>query len=103
MVLSVGGAGHAALSMIDGVSVTGINGESCRATILIGGEEMNPALFCEDCRALIEDTPNNGYVLADLHNLNSIKLYPLEDQTIRNYTLSVSKLDFGYEIQMTKS
>ena len=44
-VLSTGGYGHAELSIIGGVSVTGINGESCRATIPANGAEMNPALF----------------------------------------------------------
>lgn len=102
-VLSAGGYGHTELSFTDGISVTGINGESCRATIPIDGEEMNPALFCEDCRALIEATPNNGYVLADLHDLGNIQLYPIEDMTIRDYTLTVGLSDAGYEVQMVTS
>ena len=91
-VLSTGGYGHAELSMIGGVSVTGINGESCRATIPANGAEMNPALFCEDCRELIEAAPNSGYALADLRDLDNIKLYSIEagnSFTIRGHSIQI--------------
>lgn len=91
-VLSVGGYGHAELSFIGGVSVTGINGESCKTTIPKSGEEVNPALFCEDCRSLIEATPNSGYALADLRDLDNIKLYSIEagnSFTIRDYNIQI--------------
>ena len=102
-VLSVGGYGHAELSMIGGVSVTGINGESCEATIPISGEKVNPALFCEDCRERIAATPNNGYALADLKALSNVQLYPIEDIAIRNYILTVSTADNAYDVQMVTS
>ncbi len=102
-VLSGGCYGHAELSMIDGVSITGINGTSCKATIPITGEQVNPALFCEDCWALIEATPNNGYVLADLKDLSNVQLYLIEDIIIRGYTLTVSMADNGFEVQMARN
>ena len=102
-VLSTGSYGHAEMTFTGGVSVTGENGESCHATIPQTSEAVDSNLYCTDCLALIETTSNNGYVLADLYNLNSIKLYPLEDQTILNYTLSVSDLGAGYEIRMIKN
>lgn len=99
-VLSVGGYGHAELSLTGGISVTGENGETCFAIVPAIGEEMNPNLYCDDCLALIKATLNNGYVLADLGDLSHIKLYSIKDTAIRNYTLSVRETDKKYEIQV---
>lgn len=110
-VLSAGGYGHAELSITGDVSVTGENGELCRATIPITGEQVNPALFCEDCWALIEATPNNGYVLADLKDLSNIQLYSelemlackiYEDNAIGKLTdARYAILDAQYEKEQT--
>ena len=102
VVLSVGGYGHAALSITGGISVTGENGELCSAIIPSASEEMNPRFFCDDCLPILEATPNTGYVLADLSDLSNIKLYSIKDTTIRNYNISVSKSETAYEIQMVK-
>lgn len=92
-VLSTGGYGHASLSNTGGVSVIGYNGESCRATLPIMGEALNPDLFCDDCKTLIDTTQNNGYVLADLHDLTDIQLYPIEtgaSYAIRTYDVTIT-------------
>ena len=98
-VLSVGGYGHAELSLTGGISVTGKQGESCSALVPAIGEKVNPNLYCDDCLALIEATSNTGYVLADLGDLNSIHLYGLESGTaikLGNYTVSVSESIEGF-------
>lgn len=106
-VLSAGGYGHTELSVTGGITVVGENGESCRATIPISGGEMNPNLFCDNCRSLIENIPNNGYVLADLHNLSGIQLYVIEDRvaiTIREYVVSIDATnDMYWEILVVAS
>ena len=105
-VLSAGGYGHAELSVTGSISVTGENGESCKATHPASGGDMNLHLFCENCRSLIEATPNSGYVLADLHDLSNIQLYAIEDATItiREYVVSITATDDGYwKIQVVTS
>ena len=94
-VLSAGSYGHAELIVTVGVSVITENGNSCKATFPTSGGDMNPDLFCDNCRSLIEATPNDGYVLADLHDLENVQLYPIEDTTIRDYTLTVGESDGG--------
>ena len=61
------------------------------ATIPAEPQPVNTNLFCEDCRALINSTTNGRYVLADLSDLDSITLYPIENQkaiSIRDYDIS---------------
>lgn len=62
-----------------------------QATIPAEPKPVNIYLFCENCRALIAATTNAGYVLADLSDLDSITLYPIENQkaiSIRDYDIS---------------
>lgn len=99
-VLSAGSYGHAELIVTGGISVITENGNSCKATFPTSGGDMNPDLFCDNCRSLIEATPNDGYVLADLHDLQNIQLYPIEDIMIRDYTLTVAESDAGYDVRM---
>jgi len=61
------------------------------ATIPTEPQPVNISLFCEDCITLIEATPNGGYILADLSDLNSITLYSTDDENsiiIRNNEIS---------------
>ena len=102
-VLSAGSYGHAELIVTGGISVIAENGESCKATLPTSGGDMNPDLFCDNCRSLIEATPNDGYVLANLHDLENVQLYPIECITIRDYILTVSVADNDYEVQMVTS
>ena len=55
--------------------------------------QIDPALFCHDCRALLTDTATEGYVLADLYNLSDITTYAIKNgakYTIRDYDISIS-------------
>lgn len=95
-VLSAGDYGKVAWSFSGNILVTGKNGESSKATIPAAEQEVNTVLFCDDCMALIETTPNTGYVLADLHDLGHIQLYSIAVDTtpvIRNYALSITATD----------
>lgn len=68
------------------------------ATIPAELHPVNTALFCETCMELIEATPNCGYVLADLSDLSSITLYPIENSkviSIKGYDIS-AKADGNY-------
>ena len=77
-----------------------------QATIPAEPQSVNTTLFCEDCRVLIDTTPNSGYLLADLSDLNNITLYPIENQkviSIRNYDIS-AEADGNYvKIRVTIS
>lgn len=67
---------------------------SCHATLPEELEPMNAAYFCYDCRRLLADTDRYGYVLADLHDLDNITAYLIEDgaeYTIRDYVVTVSE------------
>lgn len=62
-----------------------------QATIPADPKPVTPGLFCERCQALIDTTSHGGYVLADLSDLDSITLYPIENQkatSIRDYIIS---------------
>ena len=61
------------------------------ATIPAEPQPVNTDLFCEDCMTLIDATPNGGYILTDLRDLDSITLYPIENRkaiSIRDYDIS---------------
>lgn len=63
-----------------------------RATIPAEAQEVNAGLFCDDCMTLIAATPSASYVLADLHDLGHIQLYPIEagnSFTIRDYNIQI--------------
>ena len=73
--------------------------------IPIEPQAVNTSLYCADCLALIETTPNNGYVLADLSDLSSIQLYPVEGgeaNTIRGYDIFIHADDDYIRIQVIK-
>lgn len=96
--LSPGGYGHIAFSTVGGVTVTSNNGEACTATLTALGKDMDPALFCNDCRELISQVPNSGYVLADIWDLTNISLYPIEvgaSFPIGEYIVSIAEGDRG--------
>lgn len=60
-------------------------------TIPAEPKPVNTDLFCESCQELIDATPNGGYVLTDLSDLNSITPYPIEIEqvtSIREYAIS---------------
>lgn len=73
------------------------------ATIPAEPQPVSTSLFCEDCMTRIDATPNHGYVLADLSDLSSIQLYPVEGGdavTIRDYNISISADGGQIQIQV---
>lgn len=71
---------------------------------------INPYLFCHDCRAKIgtvieeERIYLEGYVLADLYDLENIQTYAITDgaaYNIRGYTVDVSKENKELTISVT--
>ena len=90
--LSVGSLGSISWSFIGKAVITGNGDNSCTATLPANIGKMNSNLFCENCQNLVAEVSDRGYVLADLHNLNNIQLYAIEDGvsiTIREYVVSI--------------
>lgn len=66
---------------------------TCKVTLPEERELMNPVLFCRECRQLLAEAGLEGYVIVDLHDLNSIQAYPVQREgikVIREYRVSVS-------------
>ena len=56
--------------------------------------QMNSTHFCKSCRELLADVKKDGYVLADLYDLNSIQIYPVSADTeyeIRCYSVTIEE------------
>lgn len=69
------------------------NDHICRAYLPAETEPMASEQFCQDCRALVSGICTEGYVLADLHDLDDIQVYAIADgksYIIRDYTVTVS-------------
>lgn len=69
-------------------------------------ERFVPAHFCHDCRALLAETDNEGYILLDLYDLEDIQAFAIEDgaeYTIRDYTVSIyrDKENGGLSVEVT--
>lgn len=71
---------------------------------------INPYLFCHDCRAKIgavieeERIYLEGYVLADLYDLENIQTYAVTDgaeYNIRGYTVEISKKKKALIVEVT--
>lgn len=55
-------------------------------------QEIARELFCDSCLAAIDATARGGYILADLADLNSIRLYTIEAEQrfpLRQYEVSI--------------
>ena len=68
--------------------------QTCRADLPRKTAPMDPAHFCRRCRALLAETATEGYLLADLYDLEYIQVYPIapgQDYIIRDYTVSVTQ------------
>lgn len=69
---------------------------SCKVTLPENREAIVPSHFCYDCRTILTGVATEGYILADLYNLNQITVYAIEDNTaytIRDYAVSISSQD----------
>ena len=59
--------------------------------------------FCLDCRVLLKDHAENGFVLADLYVEDAIDIYPATvgaDYTIRDYRITVSEAKVRSEMEL---
>lgn len=62
---------------------------TCTVTLPEERELMDPALFCQECRQLLAGAGLDGYVIVDLHDLDHVRAYPVRDEVIRDYRISV--------------
>ncbi len=75
---------------------------TCKVTIPAERELMNPAHFCKECRQLLARAGLEGYVIVDLYDLDNVQAYPLRDEVIRDYRVSVdNRKDGSLEICVT--
>lgn len=78
--------------------------ETCKATLPKEIEPLNAAHFCYECRRKIADTAYEGYVLADMYNLDNITIYKVDDgatYTIRDYLVTVRLDENRYTVVET--
>ena len=66
-------------------------------------EQIDPSLYCFDCRVLLAQTAVEGFVVLDLLNPDAAVVYEIKDgveYTIRDYTVTIddSNQFDGYEI-----
>lgn len=68
--------------------------QQCVAYLPVEEEEpMDPAHYCQDCRAVLARASTTGYVLLDLYHLDEIAAYPIEagvEYNMRIYSVSVT-------------
>lgn len=96
------------------VEHTTTEAHSSTSTVTIPKEAnyINPSLYCLDCRAKIGEAIDGvgitevGYVLADMYDLEHIRIYSIIDGSeydIRGYTVKVSKdkEDSGLMVSVT--
>ena len=84
--------GTVSYSNTGGVSLCSINTESATAMITTEVEPINRRLFCDSCLAMLDETANSGYVLADLHDPSHVEVFDVEDGKelkILGYSISV--------------
>lgn len=84
--------GHISMVFCGDAYAIGHDDGSCTVRFPLEPQEVvNADLFCDDCLSSIAEVENNGYVLADVQNLENIRLYPISDDsgiTIRGYCVS---------------
>lgn len=75
----------------------------CRTDLPFDMEPMAAEWFCRDCRALLPVICTEGYVLADLYDLDHIQVYAISDgesYTIRDYTVTMSKREKSEKLEI---
>lgn len=72
----------------------GTEGVHAHVTVSSEVEKYDEQYFCSSCRELLAEYKGNGYVLADLRNLDTPTIYPVKAGTkfeVRCYTVSVTE------------
>lgn len=67
---------------------------TCTVTLPKEQDNMAPVFFCRDCRNLLAETAQRGYVLLDLYDLQDIAAYPVNagaEYEIRDYAVSIQR------------
>ena len=70
--------------------------ELCAAPLPKEHGKTNPEHFCYKCRRIISEQDNEGYVLADLSDHNSVSVYQIYngvEYEFENYLITVSRTD----------
>lgn len=76
---------------------------TCTLDLPIETKGRKVSHFCLDCRVLLKDHAENGFVLADLYVEDAIDIYPATvgaDYTIRDYRITVSETKVRSEMEL---
>lgn len=76
---------------------------TCTVDLPIETKGLKGSHFCLDCRVLLKDHAENGFVLADLYVEDAIDIYPATvgaDYTIRDYRITVSEAKVRSEMEL---
>lgn len=76
---------------------------TCTVDLPIETKGLKVSHFCLDCRVLLKDHAENGFVLADLYVEDAIGIYPATvgaDYTIRDYRITVSEAKVRSEMEL---
>lgn len=76
---------------------------TCTVDLPIETKGLKVSNFCLDCRVLLKDHAENGFVLADLYVEDAIDIYPATvgaDYTIRDYRITVSETKVRSEMEL---
>ena len=76
---------------------------TCTVDLPIETKGLKVSHFCSDCRALLKEHSENGFVLADLYIEDVIEIYPVaigEDYIIRDYQITVSETEDQSEMEL---
>ena len=88
--------GHLTWTRFSSITVEHRPDGSVLATILDSDQQIARELFCDNCLAAIDATARGGYILADLEDLDSIRLYTIEADRrflLRQYDVSIVEQD----------
>lgn len=86
-------SGYAAFTFSAGTSSIRMAGVSCSASISDNTDLLDASLFCDVCHSRILEITDRGYVLADLYDLENIRLYAVRADrtyTMRDYTVTIT-------------
>jgi len=76
---------------------------TCTVDLPIETKGLKVSHFCTDCRVLLKDHSENGFVLADLYVEDAIDIYPVSvgaDYAIRDYRITVSEIEDQSEMEL---
>lgn len=74
---------------------------TCQVLLPEERELMDPVHFCKACRRLLVGAGLEGYVVVDLYDRDNVRAYPLRDEIIRDYRISVDDRKDGSEVCVT--